>query len=85
MAMKFSRDAACVSAALVAVLAVAGPPGLAQVVHATQRETPETLTLAQAIARAMANEPAFAAAVAEQKVAALDRKIARTALLFFYY
>ena len=81
MAMRFSRDAACVSAALVAVLAVAGPPGLAQVVHATQRETPETLTLDQAIARAMANEPAFAAAVAEQKVAALDRKIARTALL----
>ncbi len=42
---------------------------------------PETLTLEPAIARAAANEPAFAAAIAEQKAAALDRKIARTALL----
>lgn len=42
---------------------------------------PETLTLEQAIARAAANEPAFALAAAEQKAAVLDRKIARTALL----
>lgn len=41
----------------------------------------EILTLAEAVARASANEPAFAAASAAQKVAALDRKIARTALL----
>lgn len=41
----------------------------------------ETLTLDEAIARASANEPAFAAAAAELKVAALERKIARAALL----
>lgn len=41
----------------------------------------ETLTLEQAIARASANEPAFAAALAAQKSAVLDRKIARTAFL----
>ncbi|MGI4853099.1 MAG: TolC family protein [Janthinobacterium lividum] len=39
------------------------------------------LTLDQAIVRATGNEPAFAAAAAEQKAAALERKIARTALL----
>ena len=67
--------------ALLAVLAVAGQPGIAQGVPAAQEATPETLTLEQAIARATANEPAFAAAAAEQKAAGLDRKIARTALL----
>jgi outer membrane protein TolC len=39
------------------------------------------VTLQQAIARARANEPNFAAAVAAQKVAALDHSIARAALL----
>jgi outer membrane protein TolC len=39
------------------------------------------ITLAQAIERARANEPAFAAAVANKKVAALDRSIARAGLL----
>ena len=42
---------------------------------------PETLTLEQALARASANEPAFAAARAEQKALALERKNARAALL----
>ena len=41
----------------------------------------ETLTLRKAIARATANEPSFAAALAAQKSAALDQKMARTALL----
>ncbi len=44
-------------------------------------QQPETLTLDQAIARAMANEPAFAAAKAEQKALALERTNARAALL----
>ncbi len=42
---------------------------------------PGPVTLDQAIALARANEPAFAAAVANQRVAALDRSIARAALL----
>jgi outer membrane protein TolC len=42
---------------------------------------PVSITLEEAIRRAEANEPAFAAAVAESKVSALDRSIARSALL----
>lgn len=41
----------------------------------------ETLTLDQAIARAMTNEPTFAAAKAEQKALSLERSDARAALL----
>jgi outer membrane protein TolC len=41
----------------------------------------ETLTLEQAIARAMTNEPAFAAAKAERQALALERTDARAALL----
>ena len=63
---------------LVATLALLADAQLTQTVPAA---TPETLTLEQAIARASANEPAFAAAAAEQKVATLERKIARTAVL----
>jgi len=39
------------------------------------------LTIEDAIARAKANEPAFAAAIAANKVAALDHSLARAALL----
>jgi outer membrane protein TolC len=47
-----------------------------------QQPIPATpVTLTQAIARARENEPSFAAAVADRKVAALDRSIARAALL----
>jgi outer membrane protein TolC len=42
---------------------------------------PESITLEQAIARARANEPNFAAAVAARGVSSLDRSIARAALL----
>jgi outer membrane protein TolC len=79
--MRFSWCAACAGTAILAVLAVAGQLSIAQVMPAAQAGTLETLTLEQAIARATANEPAFAAAATEQKAAALDRKIARTALL----
>jgi len=42
---------------------------------------PIVITLDEAIHRAQANEPAFAASVAESKAAGLDRSIARAALL----
>lgn len=41
----------------------------------------QIITLDEAIRRAQANEPVFATALADQKVAALDRTIARSALL----
>lgn len=50
-----------------------------QPVAAQQPAAP--LTLADTLARARANEPTFAAAVAAAKTAALDRSIARAALL----
>lgn len=49
--------------------------------QATKQAAEETLTLDQALARAQANEPAYAAAMVESQVAALDRKNARAALL----
>ncbi len=42
---------------------------------------PASITLAQAITQARANEPAFAAAAASKRVAAIERSIARAALL----
>ena len=42
---------------------------------------PIVITLDEAIHRAQANEPAFAASVAESKAAGLDRSIARATLL----
>jgi outer membrane protein TolC len=65
----------------VLILASACQTGWGQAPQVLTAGLPETLTLDQAIARATANEPAFAMALAEQKAAALDRKIARTALL----
>ena len=46
-----------------------------------QQPSPTAITLDDAIARARANEPTFAAAVAASKNAALDQSIARAALL----
>ena len=43
--------------------------------------TPAAVTLTEAITRGQANEPAFAASLAESKAAALDRSIARAVLL----
>jgi outer membrane protein TolC len=50
---------------------------------ATAQATPDgpVITLTQAIDKARANEPAFAAAVAASKVTGLDRSIARAGLL----
>jgi outer membrane protein TolC len=47
----------------------------------TTGPAPASITLEQAIARARANEPNFAAAVAARGVSALDHSIARAALL----
>src|ERR1700722_19716175 len=41
---------------------------------------PASITLEEAIARAKANEPAFASAVAADKVASLNHSLARSAL-----
>jgi outer membrane protein TolC len=43
--------------------------------------TPASITLEQAIAMARANEPSFAAAAANSRVAAIDHSLARAALL----
>lgn len=48
---------------------------------ATNPQVSEVITLDQAIQRAQANQPAFAAARANSKVAGLDRWIAKSALL----
>ena len=50
------------------------PAGVAQ-------QTPEVITLDQAIERAQTNEPIFAAALAQSRTSALDRSIARSSLL----
>jgi outer membrane protein TolC len=59
------------------------PQGKAQQTQATTATPsgPIAITLDEAIHRAQANEPAFAASVAESKAAGLDRSIARAALL----
>jgi outer membrane protein TolC len=59
------------------------PQGKAQQTQATTAAPsgPIVITLDEAIHRAQANEPAFAASVAESKAAGLDRSIARAALL----
>jgi outer membrane protein TolC len=53
--------------------------------HAQQVSAPATASIAisldEAISRARANEPSFAAALAASRVSALDRSIARSALL----
>ena len=64
---------------LFAVLAALACAGLAQ--QPAALPAPTAITLDEAIARARANEPAFAAAAAAAHNAALDRSIARAALL----
>lgn len=61
---------------------VAGPSRGQQTQLATSPEPAfDAVTLQDAIARAKTNEPTFAAAVAANKVAALDHSLARSALL----
>ena len=59
-------------------------PAPAQAVQSNTQATATsgpTITLDEALARARANEPTFAAALAASKVSSLDRSIARSALL----
>ncbi|MGC1293408.1 MAG: TolC family protein [Alloacidobacterium sp.] len=69
--------------AAVAVFSVAAVSGQGQQTAAGSPATsgPVVITLDEAIRRAQANEPAFAASAAESKVAGLDRSIARATLL----
>jgi outer membrane protein TolC len=77
--MFFIRLAA--KAACILLCCCMGAPMLkAQTISATEPQ-PNTLTLDQAIARAMVNEPAFATAKTEQQALALERTNARMALL----
>lgn len=63
-------------------IGVLSPPSFAQTANAEQTPQPiPTLTLDDAIQRAQANEPTFAAAVAESRATALERKDAKAALL----
>jgi outer membrane protein TolC len=61
--------------------AIATAPENASAAQSTSAQSINTLTLEDAIARARTNEPAFASAVAANKVAALDHSLARAALL----
>ncbi len=78
--MKLSRIAAIRSGLGFVLLGVLAWPMGAQTVAATEPQK-ETLTLEQAISRASANEPAFAAANAERQALKLERTNARAALL----
>jgi outer membrane protein TolC len=70
----------CLLAAVAVLVAVAGQ---AQQTESGSPATsgPIVITLDEAIHRAQANEPAFAASAAESKAAGLDRSIARATLL----
>lgn len=68
------------------LLGLAAPPSHAQASTpasppAPPATSPVSITLEEAIHRAHANEPAYATALADSRVAALDRSIARSALL----
>jgi outer membrane protein TolC len=71
----------CAGMALPCKVAEAQQVKVATTPLATSSTNPQTISLEDAIARAKANEPTFAAAVAAGKVAALDRSLARAALL----
>lgn len=82
--MKQARTLLPVKAALAGVLAAGLCAfAVAQTPPSTTppTQTPTVITLQEAIRRAQANEPVFAAAVAQSKSSALDRSIARSSLL----
>ena len=84
--MRLLKDAAFLALGSVLLLAAvrreeAQAVEAAHVTRTAQDHAPETLTLDEAIARASANEPGFASALAESRAALLERKIARTAVL----
>jgi outer membrane protein TolC len=78
-----ARPAFCVGGILLCLLSLrcfaqTAPP---QVTAGAPSATPLVITLDEAIRRAQANEPNFAIALGEAKATALDRSIARAALL----
>ncbi len=80
---QYARSGFCVGGILLCLLSLrcfaqAAPP---QAAPAAPSATPPVITLDEAIRRAQANEPNFATAQAEAKATALDRSIARAALL----
>ncbi len=70
----------CLLASLPAVPACAQTPAAAPQ-DASAADQPPAITLEEAIRRAQANEPTYAAAMADSQSSALDRSIARSALL----
>lgn len=76
--MKFHRDKAGII--LLLLVGAFGRSSFAQIVAAGVPQ-PEVLTLDEAISRAAANEPAFAAGKAERQASLLERSNARAALL----
>jgi outer membrane protein TolC len=85
--LKTGLRPACITLlAGVALIAIRSTPGHAQVsTEAASQPTPAappvTITLGEALKRAEANEPKFAQAIADAKVAGLDKSIARAGLL----
>lgn len=75
------RWAAAPAGLLLAIAATAQTSGPSAEVAPAPATASPTLSLNQAIARAMANQPAFAAAKSEQRALALERTNARAALL----
>lgn len=68
------------------LLVLAGPPSSAQSTHTSPDQSqpasqPVSITLEEAVHRAEVNEPTYATAMADSRSAALDRSIARSALL----
>ena len=78
------RSIACLLACLSICYFLAAPLAGAQDTGSAQSQPaaqPAAITLQEAIRRAQANEPGFATALADSRSAALDRSIARSALL----
>lgn len=70
-----------VETALICICLATAPAVFGQQVQPAAASPAPSLTLDEAISRARTNEPSFAAAVAASGVSALDRSIARSALL----
>jgi outer membrane protein TolC len=75
------RAGSCFSPALCTLALFAWLPAQAQTTVQTDNATPVAISLEEAIHRAEANEPQFAAAIADSTSASLDRSIARAGLL----
>ncbi|HTJ29775.1 MAG TPA: TolC family protein [Acidobacteriaceae bacterium] len=77
--VRWSEAAIRATLLAVGVCAISGLRGVAQ--QPQDKDQPVHVTLAEAIKRAQANEPAFAAAMAAQQTASIDGYLAKAALL----